>query len=271
MTSTLICISSGSSKIKKLSWQWGRRWHDGTKAEMGGNDLIWCAYHRTWGKGTGREEADTASRCGEWGRSHSLVFITIDHQLLVRGRNEEEGERLEEGRAAGLTPAWKMHEKSFCSPEVYIHTDSGSPLSPDLTPGSDSRWPSATSCLGKPSPCLGWPLLSLHGGEEMGFLGQTFLITFTAALRSLADSPEKEKSPLDVGPKQGAGSRLARDNWAVVWVSRNGLFGNISEGRRHFARLGRAELQNEPSRGWHGHQKLRWGPGAASGPLGWGD
>lgn len=91
MTSTLICISSGSSKIKKLSWQWGRRWHDGTKAEMGGNDLIWCAYHRTWGKGTGREEADTASRCGEWGRSHSLVFITIDHQLLVRGRNEEEG------------------------------------------------------------------------------------------------------------------------------------------------------------------------------------
>lgn len=62
----------------------------------------------------------------------------------------------------------------------------------------------------------------------MGFHGLTFLITFTAAPRSLADSPEREKSPRDVGPKQGAGLQLARDNWAVVWVSGNGLFRNIS-------------------------------------------
>ena len=62
----------------------------------------------------------------------------------------------------------------------------------------------------------------------MGFHGQSCLITFTAALRSLADSPEKEKSPLDVDPKQGAGLQLAGDNWAVVWVCENGLFRNIS-------------------------------------------
>lgn len=63
----------------------------------------------------------------------------------------------------------------------------------------------------------------------MGFHGQTFLITFTAALGSLADSPEKEKSPLDVGPKQGAGLRLARDNWAVVWVCGNVCSGTLAK------------------------------------------
>lgn len=58
----------------------------------------------------------------------------------------------------------------------------------------------------------------------MGFHGQTSLITFTVALRCLADFPEKEKSPLDVGPKQGAGLRIAGDNWAMAWVYGNGLF-----------------------------------------------
>lgn len=61
----------------------------------------------------------------------------------------------------------------------------------------------------------------------MGFHGPTPLITFTEALRSLADFPEKEKLPLDVGPKQGAGLRIAGHNWAVAWVYGNGLFRNI--------------------------------------------
>lgn len=63
----------------------------------------------------------------------------------------------------------------------------------------------------------------------MGFHGQTFLITFTAALGSLADAPEKKKSPLDVGPKQGAGLRLARDNWAAVWVCGNVCSGTLAK------------------------------------------
>lgn len=109
------------------------------------------------------------------------------------------------------------------------------------------------------------PFLPQEEGET-AFRGQTLLITFTAALGSLADSPEKEKSPLDVGPKQGAGLRLAGDNWAAVWVSRNGLFGNISQSRGHLAGLGRAERQNEPRRGCRGHQKLCWGPGLPRSP-----
>lgn len=104
----------------------------------------------------------------------------------------------------------------------------------------------------------------------MGFHVQTFLITFTAALGSLADSPEKEKSPLDADPKRGAGRRLAGDNWAVVWVCGNGLFRTISYGRWRLAGLGHAERQNEPSRGCRGHQKLRWGQGLPSVPWGWG-
>lgn len=124
----------------------GRRWHDWTKAEMGGNYLIRCAYGRE------REEAKMASGCAEWRRSHIHVLITTDDQLLGRARNE--GEKLEEAREAGLTAAWKMHEKSFCGPELYIHTDSCSPLSPDPMGGCDSQRPSAASFLGKPSPCL---------------------------------------------------------------------------------------------------------------------
>lgn len=104
----------------------------------------------------------------------------------------------------------------------------------------------------------------------MGFYVQTFLITFTAALGSLADSPEKEKSPLDVDPKRGAGLQLVGDNWAVVWVGGNGLFRNIGYGRWRLAGLGHAERQNEPSRWWRGHQKLRWGRGLPSVPRGWG-
>lgn len=110
-------------------------------------------------------------------------------------------------------------------------TDSYSPLSPDLPPGSDAQLPGVASCLENHPHASGSP-------PPLRCLGQTFLIAFTAALGSLADSLEKEKSPLDVGPKQGAGRRLARDNWAVVWVLGNGLFGNISRGRRHLAGLG---------------------------------
>lgn len=65
-----------------------------------------------------------------------------------------------------------------------------------------------------------------------------------------------------MGPKQGAGRRLARDNWAVVWVSGNGLFGNISRGRRRLAGLGvQSHRMSRAGGGWRGHQKLRWGPG----------
>lgn len=71
-----------------------------------------------------------------------------------------------------------------------------------------------------------------------GLHGQTFLITFTAALGSLADLPEKEKLPLDVGPRQGAGLRLARGNWAGAGVSGTGRFRNVSWVRRCLAGLG---------------------------------
>lgn len=48
-----------------------------------------------------------------------------------------------------------------------------------------------------------------------------------------------------------------------------GCLGTLAEASR-LAGLGRAELWNELSRGWRGHQKLHWDLGAASSPLGLG-
>lgn len=97
------------------------------------------------------------------------------------------------------------------------------PLSSD----TDALMLGASSCVEKPSPWwLSQALSSFPRGErEMAFHGQTFLITFAAALRSLADSPEKEKSPLDVAP-----SREQACDWPEIIGLLSGAVGMICSG-----------------------------------------